>query len=148
MSVGDGRRAHPARFAAEHLSLVENFHYSQSGARPPARSISQVGPNVRGDPPHTAVRDVSDRRRRLGAVDLRPDLDRPFKVPFSPVLPIVSALACLYLMLNLSVETWLRFLAWMLLGGLTYFGYGYRRNRLARREAAPDHAEPQVSATL
>ncbi|MEV4464318.1 amino acid permease [Micromonospora echinofusca] len=58
----------------------------------------------------------------------RPDLDRPFRVPFSPVLPIFSALACFYLMLNLSVETWLRFAAWMLLGVLIYFGYGYRRN--------------------
>ncbi|MEV4491409.1 amino acid permease [Micromonospora coxensis] len=66
----------------------------------------------------------------------RPDLERPFKVPFSPVLPIVSALACLYLMLNLSVETWIRFGVWMALGALIYVGYGYRRNRLARGEAA------------
>ncbi|WP_285789493.1 amino acid permease [Micromonospora sp. NBRC 101691] len=62
----------------------------------------------------------------------RPELERPFTVPFSPVLPVVSALACLYLMLNLSVETWLRFLAWMLLGFLIYLFYGRRRNRLAQ----------------
>ncbi|MFI6229776.1 amino acid permease [Micromonospora echinospora] len=62
----------------------------------------------------------------------RPELERPFTVPFSPVLPVVSALACLYLMLNLSVETWLRFLAWMLLGFLIYLCYGRRRNRLAQ----------------
>ncbi|WP_446211516.1 amino acid permease [Micromonospora sp. IBSANI012] len=72
----------------------------------------------------------------------RPDLDRPFKVPFSPVLPIVSALACLYLMLNLSVETWIRFLIWMLLGAVIYFGYGYRRNRLATAEPAPTPRTP------
>ncbi|WP_231931732.1 amino acid permease [Micromonospora echinospora] len=65
----------------------------------------------------------------------RPELDRPFTVPFSPVLPIVSALACLYLMLNLSVETWLRFLAWMLLGFLIYLFYGRRRNRLAQHKS-------------
>ncbi|WP_238425150.1 amino acid permease C-terminal domain-containing protein [Micromonospora parastrephiae] len=47
-------------------------------------------------------------------------------------------------MLNLSVETWLRFLAWMLLGAIIYFGYGYRRNRLARHEpaVAPAPREP------
>ena len=43
----------------------------------------------------------------------RPDLERRFRVPGSPFVPVLSALACLYLMLNLSVETWLRFLAWM-----------------------------------
>ncbi|MEE3918672.1 amino acid permease C-terminal domain-containing protein [Micromonospora sp. BRA006-A] len=71
----------------------------------------------------------------------RPDLERPFKVPFSPVLPIVTAVACLYLSLNLSVETWLRFLAWMLIGAVIYFGYGHRKNRLARREHS-DTPEP------
>ncbi|MEV4758650.1 amino acid permease [Micromonospora sp. NPDC049559] len=64
----------------------------------------------------------------------RPELKRPFRVPLSPVLPVVSALACLYLMANLSVETWLRFLAWLLLGVLVYLFYGRRRNRLARAE--------------
>ncbi|WP_238449964.1 amino acid permease C-terminal domain-containing protein, partial [Micromonospora sp. 4G55] len=40
-------------------------------------------------------------------------------------------------MLNLSVETWIRFLIWMLLGAVIYFGYGYRRNRLATANPAP-----------
>ncbi len=64
----------------------------------------------------------------------RPQLRRPFRVPFSPVVPVLSALACLYLMTNLSVETWLRFLAWLAIGLLIYLGYGRRNNRLARRE--------------
>ena len=42
----------------------------------------------------------------------RPELERPFRVPLSPVLPIVSALACLYLTLNLSIATWIRFGVW------------------------------------
>ncbi|PRY53393.1 amino acid/polyamine/organocation transporter (APC superfamily) [Knoellia remsis] len=61
----------------------------------------------------------------------RPDIERPFKVPFSPVLPIVSALASFYLMLTLPVETWIRFLIWMAIGFVLYFAYGYRRSRLA-----------------
>lgn len=65
----------------------------------------------------------------------RPDLERPFKVPFSPVLPIVSVLACLYMMMNLSLATWMRFLVWMVIGLVIYVGYG-RRHALARRHDA------------
>ena len=46
----------------------------------------------------------------------RPDLPRAFRVPLMPVLPILSALACLWLMLNLPGDTWIRFLVWMALG--------------------------------
>jgi APA family basic amino acid/polyamine antiporter len=72
----------------------------------------------------------------------RPELKRPFRVPFSPVVPILSAVACLYLMVNLSVETWLRFLAWLVVGLLVYGGYGYRHSRVraAAAEEATVHA--------
>jgi APA family basic amino acid/polyamine antiporter len=66
----------------------------------------------------------------------RPDLERPFRVPLSPLVPALSVLACLYLMANLSVETWLRFLAWLVLGLLVYAGYGYRHSRLRREDTA------------
>lgn len=62
----------------------------------------------------------------------RPDLERPFRVPLSPVLPIVSVLACLYMMMNLSLATWMRFLVWMAAGLVIYIGYG-RRHALTRR---------------
>ncbi len=62
----------------------------------------------------------------------RPDLERPFTVPFSPYLPIVAALACFYLMLNLDVMTWLRFAAWLLLGLLIYVFYGRKHSRFAK----------------
>jgi len=60
----------------------------------------------------------------------RPDLKRAFKVPFSPWLPIASALICGYLMLNLSVETWLRFLVWLVIGFVVYFLYSRTHSRL------------------
>jgi APA family basic amino acid/polyamine antiporter len=63
----------------------------------------------------------------------RPDLKRAFRVPLVPVLPIVSALICFYLMLNLSVETWLRFIIWMAIGIVIYFAYSYRSSRLHGR---------------
>jgi APA family basic amino acid/polyamine antiporter len=67
----------------------------------------------------------------------RPDMERPFRVPFSPVIPVLSALACLYLMTNLSVETWLRFAVWMVIGVVLYLSYGRRNARLAQREKVP-----------
>ena len=60
----------------------------------------------------------------------RPDLPRSFKVPFSPVLPIISAAICLYLMLNLSVETWIRFLVWLAIGLVIYFVWSGHHSRV------------------
>ncbi|MEV0299343.1 amino acid permease [Nocardia sp. NPDC050710] len=64
----------------------------------------------------------------------RPDLKRGFRVPLVPLVPILGVLACLWLMLNLSVETWLRFLVWMVIGLAVYFAYGYRHSLLGRAE--------------
>ncbi|MGY1425457.1 amino acid permease [Lysobacter sp. A289] len=64
----------------------------------------------------------------------RPDLTRGYKVPFSPVLPIVSALLCTYLMLNLTTLTWVRFVVWLAVGFAIYFLYGRRHSRVGMRE--------------
>ncbi|ADG78725.1 Amino acid permease-associated region OS=Tsukamurella paurometabola (strain ATCC 8368 / DSM/ CCUG 35730 / CIP 100753 / JCM 10117 / KCTC 9821 / NBRC 16120/ NCIMB 702349 / NCTC 13040) OX=521096 GN=Tpau_2114 PE=4 SV=1 [Tsukamurella paurometabola] len=66
----------------------------------------------------------------------KPDLKRPFRVPFSPVIPILSGLACVALMTNLAIATWLRFLVWFLLGLAIYLLYGRRHSVLAREAAA------------
>jgi APA family basic amino acid/polyamine antiporter len=65
----------------------------------------------------------------------RPELERPFRVPLSPWLPILAALICVYLAINLSLETWLRFVVWMALGFVLYFSYGYRKSRVGRADA-------------
>jgi APA family basic amino acid/polyamine antiporter len=64
----------------------------------------------------------------------RPDLTRGFRVPLSPALPIISGIACLWLMTNLTTLTWLRFLAWLAVGLAIYFSYSYRHSTLHRRE--------------
>jgi basic amino acid/polyamine antiporter, APA family len=64
----------------------------------------------------------------------RPDIRRSFRVPGNPVVPILSAAICVYLMLNLSLETWLRFAVWMVIGFGLYAVYGYRRSRVGETE--------------
>jgi APA family basic amino acid/polyamine antiporter len=64
----------------------------------------------------------------------RPDLPRGFRVPWSPWLPIIAGTACLWLMINLTTLTWLRFLAWLVVGGGIYAAYSYRHS-LAGRNA-------------
>ncbi|MGS0687182.1 amino acid permease [Nakamurella sp. GG22] len=63
----------------------------------------------------------------------RPDLERSYKVPLMPVVPILSVLACLWLMINLTAITWVRFLIWMALGVVVYFLYGKRHSLVQRR---------------
>ncbi|GAB1508785.1 amino acid permease [Actinophytocola sp. KF-1] len=63
----------------------------------------------------------------------RPDLSRSFKVPALPVIGVLAILACLWLMLNLTILTWVRFFVWMALGVVVYFAYG-RRHSLVGKE--------------
>jgi len=66
----------------------------------------------------------------------RPELPRAFRTPLVPLIPILAVLACLWLMLNLSVETWLRFVIWMAIGFVVYYAYGRRHSRFAERGTA------------
>jgi APA family basic amino acid/polyamine antiporter len=60
----------------------------------------------------------------------RPDLERAFRCPGVPVVPVLAILAALYLMLNLPGATWIRFFVWMAVGFVVYFAYGARHSRL------------------
>ena len=63
----------------------------------------------------------------------RPDLERPFKVPFMPVVPILGVLACVGLMATLPADTWIRLAVWLAIGLVIYFTYG-RSNSTLQRE--------------
>lgn len=60
----------------------------------------------------------------------KPELNRPFKVPFSPIVPLLGMGFCLYLMLNLPSVTWIRFTTWMIIGLVFYFIYGRKHSLL------------------
>ena len=65
-----------------------------------------------------------------------PNANRPFRVPFSPVVPILGVLLCLMLMFSLPAENWLRLIIWLAIGMVIYFGYGRRHSVMEQRRRA------------
>jgi basic amino acid/polyamine antiporter, APA family len=70
-----------------------------------------------------------------------PSQHRPFRTPFVPLVPILGALSCFYLMASLPAVTWIRFFVWMAVGMVIYFGYGRYHSRVAAASAAPAAAD-------
>lgn len=69
----------------------------------------------------------------IGVIILRrkqPNLPRPYRTPWVPVVPILGAVVCLTLMLSLDGQTWGRLLIWLLIGFFIYFTYGRHHSRL------------------
>lgn len=62
-----------------------------------------------------------------------------FKVPFVPLVPCLSVFANLYLMFQLDVHTWTKFLIWLAIGYIIYFIYGIRHSTQITRNK--NHAE-------
>jgi basic amino acid/polyamine antiporter, APA family len=75
----------------------------------------------------------------LGIIILRykdPDRERPFRVPFGPLLlPVMGIVSCLGLIYYLPPSSWWRFVGWLGVGLVIYLLYGYRHSRL--RDAGP-----------
>lgn len=75
-----------------------------------------------------------------GVIFLRrtdPDRPRPFRVPLVPITPLISIVACSYLMFQLPLVTWIRFGIWLAIGLVFYFLYGYKNSvlRMGRRDS-------------
>src|SRR5437588_7015278 len=66
----------------------------------------------------------------------RPDLDRPFRTPWVPFVPIAGVVCCLGLMATLPADTWIRLIVWLLIGFGIYFGYSRKHSRLQREIVA------------
>ncbi|PYK77262.1 MAG: amino acid permease [Verrucomicrobia bacterium] len=71
----------------------------------------------------------------FGVVVLRrtnPDRLRPFRVPLVPLFPILGVIMCFALMFSLPLETWVRFVVWLVIGLAIYFFYGSSHSRLQK----------------
>jgi APA family basic amino acid/polyamine antiporter len=66
----------------------------------------------------------------------RPEARRPFRVPGGHVIPVLGVLACVYLMVSLSVMTWVRFLGWLDIGMIIYWFYGRTHSPLVNKAEA------------
>ncbi|MHB1946591.1 MAG: amino acid permease [Gammaproteobacteria bacterium] len=70
-----------------------------------------------------------------GVITLRwtkPELHRPFKLPFNPIIPSLGILFCIYLMIHLPMLTWISFIIWMVIGLIFYFAYSKQHSVLAK----------------
>ncbi len=61
-----------------------------------------------------------------------PEAERPFRVPFAPLTPILGILLCTLLMFSLPEENWYRLILWLLIGFVIYFAYGRHHSVMAK----------------
>ncbi len=66
-----------------------------------------------------------------------PDVARPFRCPFVPLVPALGIGFCLLLMFSLPAENWLRLIVWLLIGFVVYFGYGRHHSMLTAVQKKP-----------
>jgi len=59
-----------------------------------------------------------------------PALNRPFRVPLNPYIPIATVVSAAFLMNSLPLDTWIRLIDWMAIGLVVYFGYSYTHSRI------------------
>jgi len=60
----------------------------------------------------------------------KPDIERPFKTPWVPLVPILGASICFIQMAALPLDTWLRLIIWMAIGFCIYFFYGVNHSKI------------------
>ncbi len=63
----------------------------------------------------------------------RPDLERPFRTPWVPFVPIMGIICCTGLMLTLPGDTWIRLVVWLIIGFVIYFGYSRSHSVLQKQ---------------
>jgi APA family basic amino acid/polyamine antiporter len=71
---------------------------------------------------------------------INPGAPRPFKAPLLPLVAGAGTLSCLFLITQLQLGTWVRYVVWFGIGLLVYLVYGFRKSRLRERLEDPSPA--------
>ncbi|MGH8503409.1 MAG: amino acid permease [Gammaproteobacteria bacterium] len=124
--------------------LPDLFAQLNTKTRTPVKAIAMCGVSISaiaGFAPISAVAELVNIGTlaafvlvSAGVIALRrqqPQLKRPFRTPFSPVIPALGIASCLYLISNLQRITWLGFAVWTALGLIVYFAFARRHSALA-----------------
>jgi APA family basic amino acid/polyamine antiporter len=61
-----------------------------------------------------------------------PELPRPFRTPAHMIVAPLGALACLWVMWGLPVDTWIRLAVWLVIGFIVYFTYGIKHSKVRK----------------
>ncbi len=67
-----------------------------------------------------------------------PELPRAFKTPMVPFVPIAGIAVCLFMVVFLPMDTWIRLLVWMLIGLDVYITYGVKKSKLGNGSSNRD----------
>jgi APA family basic amino acid/polyamine antiporter len=71
----------------------------------------------------------------VGVMILRhrqPDLPRPFRTPWVPLVPILGIITCVTMMVSLPQGTWIRLIVWLVIGLAVYFFYGKKNSKIGQ----------------
>ena len=63
-----------------------------------------------------------------------PNVPRGFKTPFVPLIPVLGIITCLFMMVFLPADTWIRLLIWMVIGLDVYILYGFKNSKLQTKK--------------
>jgi APA family basic amino acid/polyamine antiporter len=66
----------------------------------------------------------------------QPEMERSFKTPLVPLVPILGILTAFYLMSRLALITWAVMIGWLLVGLVIYFGYSIKHSKVQKLTGA------------
>lgn len=78
----------------------------------------------------------------------QPEIQRAFKTPLVPLVPILGVVTCLFMMVFLPLDTWIRLIVWMLIGFDVYLMYGLKNSKLSDHQPATHVRSKRIASTI